>query len=273
MDRARNYEVSTEMERRVFLRRLITAGGALSLTALAAACGANKSTSAAPSSATGAPTSGNALTTAAAVPTTTSAAAPTTGKAAGSTPVTTASPAGVTTAAGTATKPAAGGKAFDVAKEVVISYSYVADMTASGGNGGRINNPYIAVWIEGADGAIVRNVSVSYQAGRGDRWLNELHRWFAAEKAYVAKGGPASIQTISSATRVAGSYKVVWDGLDETKQPVALGDYFVCIEASRERGPYQLVRESVAIGSDAVVKALADNGELQKVSVELRARR
>lgn len=273
MQTTRHHELDTAMARRAFLRRLVTAGGALSLTALAAACGANKASSASTTSGkaatTGAPTTAAAPTTA--------VASPTTAKAASSVAsLTTAAPAATTPAtvapAGTmAAKPAVGGKTFDATKEVVIAYSYVADTTGQGG-GGRINNPYIAVWIEGADGSIVRNVSVSYQVGRGDRWLNELRRWFSAEQAYVAKGGPASIQTISSATRVPGASKVVWDGLDEKKQPVAFGDYFVCIEASRERGPYQIVRESVAIGAEPAVKTLADNGELQKVSVELRAR-
>jgi hypothetical protein len=271
-------QLSAPMERRAFLRRLFTAGGALSLTAIAAACGSSKAAS----------------TTTAAAPATTVAGSGTastagTAKAASTAGATTAPPASTakaatptTAATETPAAPAAGG--FDPTKEVLISYSYVVDAGAAAGGpppppgggagkgGGRVHNPYIAVWIEAADGSIVRNVSLNYQVGRGDRWLNELRRWFTAEQARIAKGAKSSIDTISSATRVPGTFQVLWDGMDETKQPVALGDYFVCIEASRERGPYEIVRESVSLGKTPAVKALADQGELQKVSVELRAR-
>ena len=40
-----------------------------------------------------------------------------------------------------------------------------------------------------------------------------------------------------------GAYKIVWDGNDDKKAPVVQGDYFVCIEAAREHGPYEIVRE------------------------------
>ena len=60
--------------------------------------------------------------------------------------------------------------------------------------------------------------------------------------------------------------------MNDKKQPVALGDYFVCIEAAREKGPYQIVREQVTVGAAPFAKPLAAKGELQDVSVELRAR-
>jgi hypothetical protein len=179
---------------------------------------------------------------------------------------------------------------FDATKEMAISFSYVADTTGGGGpaggnppgggkappgggpgGGGRVNNPYVAVWIENAESLPVRTISLNYQIGRGDRWLNELQRWFRNEQTRVSKGGSSNIETISSATRVPGAYKVVWDGMDDAKKPVAQGDYFLCVESAREHGPYNLVREPITIGTQPFNKAIADKGELQKVTVELRA--
>lgn len=59
----------------------------------------------------------------------------------------------------------------------------------------------------------------------------------------------------------------MWDGTDAKGARVALGDYFVCIEAAREWGPYELVRGAVKIGSSASTTPLTDNGELSGASV------
>ncbi len=222
-----------------------TAGGLL-VTAVAAACGANKASSAAAT--TGAPA--------------TAAATPSTAKAATATTV------AVAPATARAGATGAAGAAFDATKELAISFSYVADTTAGGGGGkgGGIKNPYVVVWIENAAGVPIRSISLNYQAGRGEQYLRDLTRWARTAQA------SASVATISSATKVPGVYKIVWDGNDDKKAPVAQGDYFVCIEASREHGPYEIVREQISIGADPFVKPLAAKGELQDVTVELRAR-
>ena len=240
------------LPRRLFLRRMLGTAGGLVVTAVAAACGANKSAAAG--------TASTAAPTATAAPATNGAVAITTAQLpAGTTlaPV----PAATTAPAGAAT-PAAAGGAFNAANEMAISFSFVADAAA----GGRFHNPYVAVWIEDDSGAAVRSISLNYQIGRGDKWLPGLTRWFRTAKP------TATVETISSATKVPGAYKLAWDGMNDKKEPVALGDYFVCIEAAREKGPYQIVREQVSVGAAPFAKPLAAKGELQDVSVELRAR-
>jgi hypothetical protein len=255
-------DVST-MPRRLFLRRMAGTAGGLLVTAVAAACGANKSAATGTAS-TVAPASTVASATTIA-PATTAAAAGTTVKAPAATTPAPAQPvtaAQATTAPAAAAAPVAAGGAFNAANEMAISFSYVADAAA----GGRFHNPYVAVWIEDAAGAAVRSISLNYQIGRGDKWLPDLTRWFRTAKPST------TVETISSATKVPGAYKLAWDGMNDKKQPVVLGDYFVCIEAAREKGPYQIVREQVTVGAAPFAKPLAAKGELQDVSVELRAR-
>lgn len=236
------------MPRRVFLRRSMGAAGGLLVTAIASACGAKVSAKAATTPANGA----------AELPTTTAkAASPSSASAPSPT-------ANVSTASSAAPAPApapASGAPFDATKEVAVAFKYVAAASI-----GRMPNPYVAVWIENAAGAAVRSISLNYQAGRGDRYLPDLTRWFRTAKA------TAAVETISSATRVPGAYKIVWDGMDDKHAPVPQGDYFVCVEAARERGPYELVREQVTIGIAPFMKSLVAKGELQDVTVELRAR-
>ncbi len=147
--------------------------------------------------------------------------------------------------------------------ELVVAFSFTPE------GGGRILNPYVAVWIEDASGTLVDTLAVWYQQSeKGPRWLRDLKEWYSADQGRIAAGGSDTIDALSSATRVAGAYEVVWDGTDSLDQPVSIGDYFVCIEAAREHGPYELIRELVTFDGSALVRALPDNGELTDASID-----
>lgn len=140
-----------------------------------------------------------------------------------------------------------------------IAFTYAADSTSSGrGPGGGVRNPYIAVWIEDASGALVKTVSLWHLQNGQDRWLSELYKW------YAAAGG---VDTNSSATRAAGSYTVAWDLTDTDGAAVSNGDYTVWIEAIREHGPYSLTSGSFALGGSATKASIDDNGELSAIQI------
>jgi hypothetical protein len=185
------------------------------------------------------------------------------------------------TAAGSPTTlaaPATAGAAAD-AIELRVAFTYVADTEAGGGQpppggggkqgGGRggLKNPYVAVWIEDAKGNDVRPVSLFYQE-REARYLNELRRFTKAETARKSAGGKDLIATYSSPTRQPGTYDIVWDGKDADGQALAAGSYFLCIESSREHGPYSLIREPISLGGATTDLTLADQGELKNASVK-----
>lgn len=231
-------------------RALITRGLALGALVVVpgVACGSNDDSNAFGTSTTGAPAGTSAPDTASAD--TASAAT----VAAGTAAADTAAPA-VSTASG-ATFPAGG--------QLTVGFTYAA--ASAGGPPAR--NPYIAVWIENADGDLVKTISLWMKPGK-DRYLDHLTRWYDAEVALQSAGGDDQLDTITGATKVAGAYTVAWDGVGVDGGPVAQGDYFVCIEAAREHGPYELIREAFTLGSEAFDQALADNGELSAASVAL----
>jgi hypothetical protein len=156
---------------------------------------------------------------------------------------------------------AASGSAFPEGAELVIDFTFAAD------SGGRVQNPYIAVWIENEAEELVQTISLWMKSGNGLEWLPDLKRWYSVDQDRVDAGGTDMVDTISSATRVAGDYSVVWDGTDTTGAPVAQGTYHVCIEAAREHGPYELIREAVTIGTSAFSTELDPDGELTAASV------
>jgi hypothetical protein len=183
---------------------------------------------------------------------------------------TTVAPADTTAAtAGTAgadtavpdTAAAASGASFPAGGELVVNFTYTSTES-----GGRVHNPYIAVWIEDAAGEMINTISLWMKADEA-KYLRELTRFNESESTYVDAGG--DIDAVTSATRQAGAYSLVWDGTGIDGAPVAQGDYFICIEAAREHGPYELIREAFTLGAEAFTQALADNGELGAASIEL----
>lgn len=184
------------------------------------------------------------------------------------TTTTTTPPKTTTTAASTST-PNAGdtsiGGAAAVNGEMVISFTYTQAA------GGKNERPYVAVWIEDAAGELATTVALWYEQGRrGDRWLDHLNRWFGADLDRINAGGRDDVATVSSATRAPGTYAVVWDGL-VGDSPAVAGDYFICVEAVREEGPYSLIREPLTLRGELPETALPDDGELSAASVRIDA--
>lgn len=135
------------------------------------------------------------------------------------------------------------------------------DFTFAASGGGMVKNPFIAVWVETPSGELVRTLSLWYEIGKGQRWINHLTRWYGT--------GGADADAVTSSTRVPGTYSVEWDGLSAQGSPVPQGDYVVYIEAAREHGPYELVSGDITIGTTAFSTELTPNGELSAASVKL----
>ncbi len=118
---------------------------------------------------------------------------------------------------------------------------------------GFLREPRVRVWIEDADGAPVRVL-----LERSAHGLVTMAQWYAAL---------GRVHTTTSGTKSAGATQVEWDGTDAAGSRVAVGDYVVCIEAAREQGPRELVRERVTLGQERFVRYLATSGELIEAAV------
>ena len=137
----------------------------------------------------------------------------------------------------------------------------------------RVHRPYLAVTIEDARGNPVRTVALWVNRSRGAQWIADLHRWFRNERERRSANGGDLVATVSSATRVAGVYSVIWNGRDDRGQLVDLGEYFVCIESNRQNGTYQLLRAPFTFGAAPFYAPVKGNYEIIGVSVDYRERR
>lgn len=127
------------------------------------------------------------------------------------------------------------------------------------GNGFRYRPPYVAVWLENAQGLPVRTLAVWFEQSRkGMRWLNELKRWYRSNELTEAVSGP---------TRMLGRYTLSWDGKDDKGNLVSQGDYYVCVELVREHGPYELFREKVTLAQTPFKKSYNVAAELKEVGL------
>ncbi len=131
------------------------------------------------------------------------------------------------------------------------------------GGGFRYRAPYVACYVEDERGNLVRTLALFLMPGKGERWWNELRRYFL-------QSAPEKMRTLSGPTRPPGRYRVVWDGKDEAGRPVAQGRYHVCVEYAREHGPYELFREAVEIGPKPFKKTYTLKGELSEVALDYR---
>ena len=157
---------------------------------------------------------------------------------------------------------AAWNNAMELAVEVEIN-------TTDGGR--RSHRPYVAVWIEDADGRMVRTLSLWVQTSRrGPQWIPDLRQWYRDEMARRQKFGGDLVATVSEPTRAPGKYLLVWDGRDDRGNVVAQGNYSIAIEAAREHGTYQILRSDVTLGSKPFTKELEGNIEIKGARLAYR---
>jgi hypothetical protein len=127
---------------------------------------------------------------------------------------------------------------------------------------GPAKRPYLAAWVEDADGKPVRTLALWY---RKDRYLQDLRAWYRSHGANLPK-------TVSSATRGPGKYKIRWDGKDDARNYVKAGKYTVFLEVAREHGTYQLMRQELDFDGTPQQISFPANTEVASASFDYHKR-
>ncbi|MDP4263505.1 MAG: DUF2271 domain-containing protein [Bacteroidota bacterium] len=131
---------------------------------------------------------------------------------------------------------------------------------------GFVKRPYVAVWVEDENHAAVRTISVWHGS---DRYMPELKSWYLKYRGiYTTDKGFSG--SVTSATRPAGKYTVKWDGKDDNGNFVKPGKYIIKIEASREHGTYQMMRQEIDCDETAKVINLTGNIEIASATLDYR---
>lgn len=129
---------------------------------------------------------------------------------------------------------------------------------------GRSHRPFVAVWIEDENNNPVRQLALWYNK---PRWLHDLRSWYSMQRS--AGIDPASI---ASATRSAGAYTLTWDGKNDKGEYVKQGTYTIIIEAAREHGTYQIIRQEMNFNGKTKQQTLNGNVEIAAAALDYRER-
>ena len=130
---------------------------------------------------------------------------------------------------------------------------------------GRYHRPYVAVWVEDANHNYIKTIALWSEK---PRYLEDLRSWYRDSRAATTN----IAYTVSSATRSPGKYTLRWNGLDDAGKAVAPGKYTLFIEAAREHGTYQLMRQEIDVDGHTVQKfTLGGNTEIAGAALDYGA--
>ncbi len=104
------------------------------------------------------------------------------------------------------------------------------------------HKPYVAMWVETADGGKITNLAVWYDTkqknNEGTKWLKDMRLWWrrtGRELTLPADG-------LSSPTRAPGTHQIKFDSTAKPLDGLVPGSYQLVIEAAREVGGREVVR-------------------------------
>jgi hypothetical protein len=99
----------------------------------------------------------------------------------------------------------------------------------------------VAAWVEDASGKLVRVLAI--WAGKSKYYSDLSTLWSRLQ------GNFNQFRSVTRATRSAGKYELVWDGLDNERKPAPLGEYRITIETNQENGTYAKQAGTITLGS------------------------
>jgi thiamine biosynthesis lipoprotein len=139
-------------------------------------------------------------------------------------------------------------------------YQVTLTLTLKKPSGGRkIKRPYVAVWIEDAEGKRVRTVAVW---GKQRKYLPDLRAWWK-----VARDEAAWAESITRATRPAGKHSIAWDGENDQGQPLPPGTYTVVLEVNREHGTYAMKQGTIECGASPARGTIPSAAEFEEAPI------
>jgi thiamine biosynthesis lipoprotein ApbE len=120
--------------------------------------------------------------------------------------------------------------------------------------------PYVVVWVDDSSGKLVRVLAIwgdksKYFPDLSTLW-DHLH------------GKVDQFRSVTRATRPAGKYELVWDGLDNEHKPLPLGSYRITIETNQEHGTYAKQTGTITLGDSPTSITLPATTNFDSVLVQ-----
>ncbi|RYZ60250.1 MAG: DUF2271 domain-containing protein [Proteobacteria bacterium] len=126
------------------------------------------------------------------------------------------------------------------------------------------HRPYLAIWLENAEGKSVSTIAVWYQK---DTWLKDLRQWWRK----AGRDNVAGIDAYSGATRKPGSYPIKWSPVDGSGKALPPGKYTLNFEAAREEAGRDHVKQVIELGGKAQEFTIAATKEIGVITIKVPA--
>nr|WP_247682620.1 DUF2271 domain-containing protein [Pseudoalteromonas sp. MMG013] len=109
---------------------------------------------------------------------------------------------------------------------------------------GEYHNPYVAVWIEDDAGKSVRTLLLWRE---GAKWLKDIRTWWRK----VGRRAPELVDSITSATRPAGDYRLNFKASDDQGNRLENDNYTLKVEVVRENGGRAIIKKKFSLNGQA----------------------
>jgi FAD:protein FMN transferase len=120
--------------------------------------------------------------------------------------------------------------------------------------------PYVAVWVDDSSGKLVRLLAVW---GNNSKYASDLSTLWDH-----IHGKFDQFRSVTRATRSAGKYDLVWDGLDNEHKPVPPGSYRITVETNQEHGTYAKQSGAIECGDSPTTVTLPSTANFDSVVVQ-----
>ena len=103
--------------------------------------------------------------------------------------------------------------------------------------------------------------------GKKPDWIKDLRRFWRK----TGRADQPLVDARTGATKGPGQYQLRWDGKDDQGVAVPNGEYQLVIEAAREHGGRQLVKQKFNWDGTAVAVSVAAGNEIGQVQLSRKA--
>jgi len=104
------------------------------------------------------------------------------------------------------------------------------------------HRPYMAVWVETSEREGIHTIAVWHEK---KKWLKDLRQWWRK----LGRENSAQYDAVTKATPKPGHYTLQWDTKTLADVQLAKGAYYLCIEAAREDGGRDFIKQKILLGS------------------------
>jgi len=129
---------------------------------------------------------------------------------------------------------------------------------------GQYHRPYVAVWVEDSSEKSVRLIEIWREK---PDWIKDLRRFWRK----TGRADQPLVDARTGATKGPGSYQLHWDGKDDQGNAVPAGQYQLVIEAAREHGGRNLVKQKFNWDGQAINISVPAGSEIGEVRLSRSA--